>query len=55
MRVVFLALAFAGCAANPIPKEQALLRTREDVKREQHQDIVRHMQDDFNRATNDAF
>lgn len=54
MRFVFLALAFAGCAANPIPKEQALQRSRDDVKRERHQDTVRQWQDDFNRATSDA-
>ena len=49
MRFIFLALALAGCVSNPIPKEQSLQRSREDVRRERHQDTVMQMQDDFNR------
>jgi len=50
LRIVLAALALAGCAGQPIAKERALQRSREDVRREHSQQALTNLQDDFNRA-----
>ena len=53
LRIVFLALALAGCASAPSSPETKA-RTRADRVNERNQEALRNMRDEFNRLSADA-